>query len=220
MAPVTAKSFRAGRTSDVEAAEIRIHPGRRLTGRVVATLSTPQTAHAFGFVTGASDPLVLSFEGIPGDRHFGWTRRSGGREPWYPRGTEMRNERQLSLLAPDELAVIAERLGVPELKPEWIGGNLVIEGLPRFSMLPAGARLVFEGGAVVAIEAQNHPCRFAGRSIAQHYPDRPDIELGFAKVAKRLRGLIGWIEKPGAIRPGATVSARIPEQWIYPPAGN
>jgi MOSC domain-containing protein YiiM len=169
-------------------------------------------------VTEPTDPLLLSYEGIPGDRHFGWTRRSGGREPWYPRGTEMRNERQLSLLAPDELLTIAERLGVPEVRAEWIGGNLVIDGVPHFSMLPAGTRLTFEGGAVIAIEAQNHPCRFAGRSIASHYPDQPHIELAFAKVAKRLRGLIGWVEMPGEIRPGASVSARLPEQWIYPPA--
>ncbi len=128
----------------------------------------------------------------------------------------MRNERQLSLLAPDDMVQIAERLRVPEVKPEWIGGNLLIDGLPSFSMLPSSTRLTFEDGAVVVIDAKNNPCRFAGRAIAQNYPDRPDIELAFPRVAKLIRGLVGWVERPGTIRPGTAVSARIPEQWIYP----
>ncbi len=194
----------------------RIFPARRLAGRVLATFAAPVGADKYGFVTAPTEALSLTYEGIPGDRHFGWTRRSSGREPWYPRGTEIRNERQLSLLAPDDLIRIAERLGVPELKPEWIGGNLLLEGLPHFSMLPAGTHLTFEGGAVVVIAAQNHPCRLSGRSLAQHYPDRPEVELGFTKVAKRLRGLVGWVERPGMIRNGATVSVRVPEQWLYP----
>jgi hypothetical protein len=83
-------------------------------------------------------------------------------------------------------------------------------------MLPASTRLTFEGGAVIVIEGQNAPCRLSGRSIVAHHPQRPDIELAFTKVARRHRGLVGWVERPGAIKPGATVSARVPEQWIYP----
>jgi hypothetical protein len=197
-------------------AEITTVAARRLTGRVLATYSAPQTSGRFGFVTQAVDALTLVYEGIPGDRHFGWTRRSGGREPWYPRGTEIRNERQVSLLAEEELRDVAQRLDIPQLRPELIGGNLLVEGLPHFSMLPASTRLTFEGGAVIAIEGQNAPCRLAGRSIAGHHPQRPDLELAFTRVAKRQRGLVGWVEKPGVIKPGATVSVRIPEQWIYP----
>ena len=75
------------------------------------------------------------------DFHAGHTRRSGGREPWYPRGTEMRNERQLSIVAADELAMVAERMAIAEIRPEWIGANLVLEGVPRLSMLPSGTLL-------------------------------------------------------------------------------
>ena len=195
----------------------RIFPARRLAGRVLATFAAPAGNEKYGFVTAPTDALSLTYEGIPGDRHFGSTRRSTGREPWYPRGTEIRNERQLSLLAPDDLIRIADRLGVPEMQPEWIGGNVLLEGLPHFSMLPAGTRLTFEGGAVAVIAAQNHPCRLSGRSVAQHYPDRPEIELGFTRAAKHLRGLVGWVERPGVIRPDATVSAHVPEQCVYPP---
>ena len=39
--------------------------------------------------------------------------------------------------------------------------------------------------------------------------------LMFPKAAKRLRGLVAWVEKPGRIARGEAVSVRIPEQWIY-----
>jgi hypothetical protein len=34
-------------------------------------------------------------------------------------------------------------------------------------------------------------------------------------MAQRLRGLVAWVEKPGTVRPGETISVRVPEQWIY-----
>ena len=78
---------------------------------------------------------------------------------------------------------------------------------------------MFAGGVVIGIEGQNAPCKFSGRMIADRYPGRDDITLGFVQVAKRLRGLVGWIERPGVVRPGEEVVARIPEHWAYAPAG-
>ena len=155
--------------------------------------------------------------GVEGDFHAGATRRSGGREPWYPRGTEMRNERQLSLVAADELVIVAERMGIEELRPEWIGANLLIEGVPHLSMLPAGSLLFFKGGVTIKVDAQNKPCRIAGQSIAEHVgaADQEATALLFPKMAKRLRGLVAWVEKPGVIRAGEDISVRVPEQWIY-----
>jgi hypothetical protein len=192
-----------------------ILPGRKLPARVAGLFAAPGDS----FVTRAIDTLDLGFDGIEGDIHGGPTRRSGGREPWYPRGTEMRNERQISIVAPDELAVVATRMALPAIAPEWIGANLLLEGLPQLSMLPAGTLLFFAGGATLKVDAQNGPCRIAGRSIAEHagIPDPDAVSLMFAKVAKRLRGVVAWFEKPGVIRAGETLTARIPEQWIYRP---
>ncbi len=39
--------------------------------------------------------------------------------------------------------------------------------------------------------------------------------LDFVTQARRLRGLVAWVEKPGRIEPGEAVSLKIPEQWIY-----
>lgn len=192
---------------------VEIVPGHKLAARAAALYMAPFDH----FETRPVEKLQLGFDGIEGDFHAGATRRSGGREPWYPRGTEMRNERQLSLVAADELAIVAERMGLKEIKPEWIGANLLVEGVPHLSMLPAGSVLFFKGGVTVKVDAQNGPCRISGRSIAEN-AGMADLDAGallFPKAAKRLRGLVAWVEKPGTIRSGEEISVRVPEQWIY-----
>lgn len=187
-------------------------PPKKKIGQVAGVYA----ATGEGFVTSPVEALELSYEGIPGDAHAGLLRRSGAREPWYERGTEMRNERQLSLLAADELAAIAADMEIDELKAEWIGGNIVIAGIEHFSLVPPRTILMFEGGASIRIDGDNGPCRIAGRSIADHVEGRDDLELAFPKVARHRRGLIGWVEREGTIRPGEQVTARIWEQWVYP----
>ena len=193
--------------------EIDIHPARKLLGTVSETLIA-----AFDhFETRPTEALDLGFEGIAGDFHAGTTRRSGGREPWYGRGTEMRNERQISIVASNELRLIAAGMKLAEVKPDWIGANLVIDGVPRLSMLPAGTLMFFAGGVTLKVDGQNHPCRLAGRAVAENarMADHEAGALMFPKAAKRLRGLVAWVEKPGRIARGEAVSVRIPEQWIY-----
>ncbi|EAS51548.1 conserved hypothetical protein [Aurantimonas manganoxydans SI85-9A1] len=183
--------------------------------KIAATIEGLFRTQGEGFATVPVDHLDLGFDGIDGDRHGGMTRRSGGREPWYPRGTRMRNERQLSLLAADELAEAAAALGIPEIRPEWIGGNLLVGGIAHLTWLPPRTLLMFAGGVTLRVDGDNGPCRSSGAAIAAHYPDRGDIELGFVKAAMHRRGLVAWVEKPGRIAVGEAVEARIPEQWIY-----
>lgn len=192
---------------------IEIVKARKIAGRVDAAFM----ASFDHFETAATDALDLGFEGITGDFHYGVTRRSGGREPWYRRGTEVRNERQLTLVAPDELATVANRMGIAEIKPEWIGANLLLSGIRHLSMLPAGTLLFFQGGVTLKVDAQNAPCRLSGRAIAENagMADGAAGALLFPKVAQRLRGLVAWVEKPGRIEAGEALTARIPEQWIY-----
>lgn len=187
-------------------------PGKKRKGVVAGLFSALDE----GFVSAAVERLDLTYEGIPGDAHAGYLRKSGGREPWYPRGTEMRNERQVSILDADELVAVASDLSIPELKPEWIGGNIVLSGVPHLSLLPPRTQLFFEGGVTIRIDGDNGPCGIAGRSIAAQFDGREDLEFAFPKVAKHRRGLVGWIEKDGVIAVGEAVTVRIWEQWIYP----
>jgi len=200
--------------TDLFATRTDILPARKIVGRVSGLFQAPKDS----FVTAATDTLDLTFEGIRGDYHAGLTRRSGGREPWYPRGTEMRNERHISVLAADELAMIAGAMGLAEVKPEWIGANMVVDGIPSLSMLPPRTLLFFEGGVTLKVDGQNAPCKVAGRSIAERAQttDHTATALDFVKASKRLRGIVVWVEVPGIIRSGEKIDARLPEQWIYP----
>lgn len=198
---------------DVEPDQRRVLAARKLSASVGGLFK----AAGDHFETEAVAELPLRFEGIDGDLHAGLTRRAGSREPWYKRGTEMRNERQLTVVSPDELARVAAAMALPELKPEWIGANLLLEGLPDLSMLPPSTLILFEGGATLKVDGQNAPCRLAGRNVALRagMVDALAGEMAFPKAAKRLRGLTAWVEKPGTVRLGETAVVRVPEQWIY-----
>ncbi|GLK70995.1 MOSC domain-containing protein [Ancylobacter dichloromethanicus] len=187
-------------------------PARRLGARLARTL----IADGPGFATREVAELALTLEGIAGDRHAGFARAADSRVPWYPRGTPIRNARQVSLVAPDELAEIARRLGLAELRPEWIGANLLIEGVPRLTGLPPGTRLHFPGGAALVVEGENAPCRHAGAAIAAQ-TGQGGAELGFAQRAKGLRGLVAWVERAGTLATGAALEVRVPEQRIWTP---
>lgn len=191
-----------------------IVPSRKLNATVEALFS----ALGKEFVTAPVDELALTYEGIPGDVHSGITRKSGGREPWYKRGTEMRNERQVTILSRAELAEAAAEMGIDGIEPEWIGGNITLDGIPMLSMLPAATLLFFEGGVTLKVDFQNGPCRIAGASIARHLGREGDVALAlsFVPAAKRRRGLLAWVEKPGTIKSGESVRVQLPEQWIYP----
>lgn len=166
------------------------------------------------FVTTATLSLQLDLSGIPGDLHGGPTRRSGAREPWLPRGTVIRNDRQLSALAVDELAMVASDLGIAELRPEWIGANLLVDGLPSFSEIAPGSRLAiggawggkgrFDGSAVLRVEGYNKPCRQSGRALAAAL-GRTELEFGFVRAAATLRGLVLSVDLAGTVMPGDAV---------------
>lgn len=194
-------------------AQLQRMPARKISGKAAEVLRTGKKSD---FATVPCEALDLTFDGIADDRHGGRTRRSGGREPWYPRGTVMVNERQLSILSVEELALIASRMELDALPAGWIGGNVVTQGIPSLSLLPPRTRLVFESGAVLRVDGYNSPCRAAGRKIAEYVPDREGLDLLFPKTAQYLRGLVAFVELPGRILPGDAITAHLPEHWIYP----
>lgn len=184
---------------------------KKLEARALAVL----TPTGEGFQTKPVKALDLSFEGIDGDSHAGWTRSSDARTPWYERGVEIRNVRQISMVSVEDLAAIAEKLEVPTVAAAWLGANVVVQGIADFSYLPSGTNLFLDGDCVLRVEEQNAPCRFAGKAVQERYPDRVDIETEFAKIARGLRGLVATVDRPGVVRAGAAFKAALPEQWIY-----
>ncbi|MFC4809116.1 MOSC domain-containing protein [Paenibacillus sp. GCM10023250] len=148
----------------------------------------------------------LDFGGIRGDRHFGITAKADVRQPEYPRGTEIFNRRQLTVVSAEECAAIAEALGVPEVKPEWLGANLLLSGLPDLTALPLGSRMIFGSGAGLNGQGENFPCTGPGKLVQANYPEEPKLAARFVKAAYRKRGIVCFVERRGVIRPGDTVS--------------
>ncbi len=60
----------------------------------------------------------LTYAGIPGEAHGGLTRLACVRvRSQYPKGTEIRNVRQLCVMSAEELDEIAADCGLPTLDP-------------------------------------------------------------------------------------------------------
>ncbi|MBS4011011.1 MAG: sulfurase, partial [Roseovarius sp.] len=87
------------------------------------------------------DAVDVTFAGVAGEEHAGLTRPSCSRViSQHPRGTEIRNARQFSVLSDEELTAIAATMGVARLEPSWLGASLVISGIPDLSHLPPSSR--------------------------------------------------------------------------------
>ena len=154
------------------------------------------------FVSRAVPELELTWAGLEGDRHAGLTMKSGVRQKHLPRGTEIRNARQLSILSAEELAEVASALGVPRLDFTWLGANLCVEGVPRLTQLAPSSRLVFPSGATLAIDLDNLPCTGPGKVAAAQLGAGAGFAQRFVEAATGKRGLVGWVERPGAVRAG------------------
>lgn len=161
-----------------------------------------------------------TLEGFEGDKHSGLTYRSGVRTPHYPRGTEIRNTRQISIVSTEELSFVATALGVPAVPPEWLGANLAIEGIPDLTQLPPSTRIFFPQDTVLVVDGENMPCMWPGRVIQAQHPQIRGLAQQFPKVAIHRRGVVAWVERPGLVAESDRVVARIPPQVIYSiPAG-
>jgi len=181
------------------------------TGRVEALLANAD--RATGLEKSRVDRLTLRFEGIDGDCHSGLTRKADVRTlRQYPRDTPIRNVRQLTLLSVEELADIAGVMAIREVKPEWVGANVVTSGIPDLTLLPPSSRMQFPSGATIVVDMENEPCRYPAEIIEKHNPDQ---KVGFVKAAKNKRGVTAWVEREGKVAPGDEIVIWIPPQRLY-----
>jgi len=180
-------------------------------GRVEQLLTSPQ--REMGLEKQQRDEVMLRFFGIEGDCHGGLTRKSDSRMlQQFRRGTEVKNARQVSILSFEELATIASSMGVPVVKPEWVGANLVTSGIPDLTFLPPSTRLQFSSGATIVVDIENLPCRYPAEIITIHHPEQA---MGFVAAAKHKRGVVGWIEAEGLVRVGDTITLWLPVPRLY-----
>jgi MOSC domain-containing protein YiiM len=157
--------------------------------------------------------VEVDAEGFPGDKHRGFTRVAwqGDKDP---EGTVRRNERQWSGVSAEELEIISRRmdLGSP-LEASTLGANLCVEGIPGFSQLQGGTRLVFPSGAVLVIEEENPPCAEMGVEISAAYTTssgEPAVGKMFGKHSIGLQGVVGVVDVPGEIRAGDRIVLEAP----------
>ncbi|KPQ20940.1 MAG: MOSC domain-containing protein [Rhodobacteraceae bacterium HLUCCA24] len=156
----------------------------------------------------------LTFAGIAGEAHGGMTRPSCSRvTAQHPRGTEIRNVRQLSILSAEELNTIAAKMGVARLDPAWLGASLLIEGIPDFSRVPPSSRLQAPGGATLVVDMENRPCHLPAEVIEA---EAPGHGRAFRTAAAGRRGVTAWVEREGAIRVGETLRLHVPDQPVWP----
>jgi hypothetical protein len=157
----------------------------------------------------------LTFAGIPGEAHGGLTRPSCSRVvSQHPRGTEIRNVRQLSVVSAEELAAIATACGLDVLNPALIGASLMISGIPDFTHLPPSSRLQMPDGATLVVDMENRPCHLPAKPINAAHPGAGDK---FKAAARGRRGVTAWVEREGRMRVGDTVRLHVPDQRAWQP---
>lgn len=159
--------------------------------------------------------VQVTFEGFVGDLHAGLTRLSDVRVPHYPNGTIIRNTRQVSILSIEEMTDIASALQLPQVLPEWLGGNLMFQGIPHLTMLPPGTRIFFPEDTVLVVDAENMPCIGPGHVIQSYHSDKPKLAQAFPKAAMHKRGLVGWVERMGYIHEGDETTILLPATVTY-----
>jgi hypothetical protein len=153
----------------------------------------------------AVDTVDVTFDGFVGEKHSGMTKLSDGRTKFYPRGTLIRNSRQVSIVSKEEIEEICKSLDIEKILPEWVGANLLLSGIPNMTDLKPNVRLFFSSGAVLLITADNLPCVILTREIVEHIPSRPDLTEKLIPAAMGKRGLVAVVELPGQIKKGDSV---------------
>jgi len=187
---------------------------KELIGTLVSVHTGNRTGDPEDYSKTAQPSARVELNGFVGDRHRGFERIAAAYDP-DPTGTVRRNERQWSGVSIEELAIIAERLDLKEpLMAATLGANICVKGVPRFSRLARGSRLVFPSGAVLVIEECNPPCVDMAAQIAAAHTTRsgrPVAGKMFPKYALGLRGVVGVVDVAGAIEPGDRVVVQVKE---------
>lgn len=159
--------------------------------------------------------LSLGFSGVAGERHEGENRASCVRMTnLYPKGTEIRNVRQLSVLSEEEMQATATEMGLETLDASYLGVSILLRGIPDFTHIPPSSRLQGPDGVTITVDMENRPCVIPGREVEA---DLPGHGAAFKPAAKGRRGVTAWVERPGALHLGDQLKLFVPDQRAWAP---
>jgi len=186
----------------------------RLSARVVWLGCQPEPVEKLVIRSQPLTEMPLGFAGYAGESHAGLTRPSCSRVlKQFPRGTEIRNVRQLAVVSAEEMAEVAATMGLERMDYAWVGASLVVEGIPDFTHVPPSSRLQGPDGVTLVIDMENLPCQEPAVTIDKALPGQGK---GFKAAAKDKRGVTAWVEREGVLRLGDVLTLHIPAQrgWV------
>ena len=183
--------------------------------KLIASIVSVHTGNNEDYSKEAFKSVEVDAEGFVGDKHRGFTRIAASWDV-EPTGTVRRNERQWTGVSVEELAVIQKKMDLKEpLAASTLGANICVKGIPDFSKLTKGSKLIFPSGAVLIVEEENPPCVDMGEEIERVYKTHSGEPVAgklFPKKALNLRGVVGFVDIPGVINAGDGVVVEVYEE--------
>lgn len=173
----------------------------------------------------STDTQAIMFEhdGPVGEIHRGFTRKLSGHDGEYirtsalVRGCTVFNWRSWTGVSSEEMGRVEKILGCA-LPQGILLENIVFKGIPHFSNLAVGSRIVFPpketdtgmAQAILAVWEENGPCATVAARLAVIYPEKHNIKTDFIRAAQHKRGVMGFVLSAGPVFVGDVAT-------VYPP---
>lgn len=184
-----------------------------ITARVVWLGYQPVPVERLVITAAPLTEMPLTFAGFDGEVHAGLTRPSCSRVmKQHPRGSEIRNVRQLCVVSAEEMAEVAAEIGLERMDYAWVGASLVVEGIPDFTHVPPSSRLQGPDGVTLVVDMENLPCQEPAVTIGKALPGQGK---GFKRAAEGKRGVTAWVEREGVLRLGDVLRLHVPAQRAW-----
>ena len=166
--------------------------------------------------------IIFNLAGPFGDIHTSFNRKLSGHDGEYIRtsdllkGATVFNWRSWTGLSLEEVTDIEQALGY-RIPTGCLLENIRVSGIPNFSKLEPGTRLVFPAKssagqpeqAILAIWEENGPCRTVGERL-ENLHNSPGLKTDFIRQAQNKRGVIGFVLAAGVVNIGDSVRAYRP----------
>lgn len=130
----------------------------------------------------------------------------------HPRNTPIRNTRQLCVVSAEEMAAVAEKLGMERIDPpgsalrSWSRGSPISPTCRR----PAACRGPI--GATLVVDMLNEPCQEPAVTMTRATGGQGKA---FKAAAEGKRGVTAWVEREGTLRLGDSLRLHIPRQRAW-----